>query len=121
MDLFNTFLLGMMLGSIYGIIIWSATGLLGGLTMAWIVKLLLKSISARDFWVIVWGWFIGVVTGFILGNGTVFAIFLIAWAVNETHIEPNDLLVVATMIGGLIAGGIGSGIMYLVIDRELAS
>jgi hypothetical protein len=108
MNSFDSFLLIMMSGSILGIIIWSATGLLGGFTMALIVKLLLKSISKDGFRSIVLGWFIGIVGGFTIGY------------IALTLVESNYLIVLVILIGGLIAGGIGSGIMYSVIDRELA-
>ncbi len=111
MDSFSNFVTMIMLGSICGITIWSATGLLGGFTMAWIVKLLLKSISTGDFWVIVIGWFVGIVAGFTISY--------IAFVALQDF-AANYLFVVILMIGGLIAGGIGSGIMYSVIDRELA-
>lgn len=112
MDLLDNFVIMIMFGSIYGIFIWSITGLLGGFTMALIVKSLLKSISKSGFWAIVIGWFIGIVAGFTISY---MAIAFIA----STPVESNYLLVVITTVGGLIAGGIGSGIMYGAIDREL--
>ena len=82
--------------------------------MAWIVKSFLKSISTSDFWGIVWGWFIGIVTGLTIP--TIALAFIMGFRDPESDVP----LFVATVISGLMAGGIGSGIMYRVIDRELA-
>ena len=108
MDVLNRFLQTVMFGSVFGMVIWSATGLLGGLTMALIVKLLRRSFSSNGLWVIIIGWFIGIVVGFSIGY--------IALA----FVESNFLSFVVILISGLIAGGIGSRVMYGVIDREVA-
>jgi hypothetical protein len=106
----TTFVTMMILGSCFGIVIFSATGLLGGFAMAWIVKSLLKSISANNFRVIILGWFVGIVAGFTVSYLASAVLYDIA----------ANYLFIVILIGGLIAGGVGSGIMYHVIDRELA-
>ncbi len=111
MNLFDNVLLIMMCGSILGIIIWSATGLLGGFTMALIVKQLFTSISKDGFRAIVIGWYMGIVGGFTIGY---------IGYITLTLASSTFLIVVAILIGGFVAGGVGSGIMYSVIDHELA-
>ena len=108
MDVLDRFLFTMIYGSIFGVVIWSATGLLGGFTMAMIVKRSLASISKEGFRAIIIGWFIGIVGGFTIGY------------IVLTLVESTYLIVVAILVSGLIAGGVGSGIMYRVIDHELA-
>ena len=108
MNSFDSLITTIILGTVCGIIIWPAAGLLGGFTMALIVKSSLKSLSKEGFRDIIIGWIFGIVVGFTICYTAVIFVKL------------DYVSVVVIPIGGLIAGGIGSGIMYRVIDRELS-